>query len=103
MSGRCRVEADETQLAALRGLSRSERRDEADRARAMLLSREGWTCAEIGAGFGVTADQVRHWRSGYARGGVGALRVAGVPGTSGARGWGEIGKAARRERVVLLG
>src|SRR3546814_17347222 len=86
MSGRCRVEADETQLAALRGLSRSERRDEADRARAMLLSREGWTCAEIGAAFGVTADSVRHWRSWYARGGVEALRAAVVPGPSGERG-----------------
>src|SRR3546814_16913622 len=52
----------------------------------MLLSREGWTCAEIGAAFGVTADSVRHWRSWYARGGVEALRAAVVPGPSGERG-----------------
>ena len=61
-------------------LARSERRDEADRARAILLSLEGWTSQAIGAAFAVTAGSVRHWRNGYTTGGVAALGPSGERG-----------------------
>lgn len=86
MAMRSRVAASEERIAELRALSRSERRDEADRARAILLSLEGWTSEAIGAAFGVTADSVRHWRQWFATGGVEGLRAAVVPGPSGERG-----------------
>lgn len=86
MSKRSQVAASEEQKAELRALSRSERRDEADRARAILLSLDGWTGEEIGSAFGVTADSVRHWRNWYATEGVEGLRAAVVPGPSGERG-----------------
>ena len=86
MSRRPCVRASSEQLAALRDLAGSERRDEADRARAMLLSLEGWTSEAIGSAFGVTADSVRHWRQWYSTGGVAALRASVVPGPSGERG-----------------
>lgn len=86
MARRACVTASSEQLVALKELARSERRDEADRARAMLLSLEGWTSEEIGAAFGVTADSVRHWRGWHASAGVEGLRAAVVPGPSGERG-----------------
>jgi transposase len=86
MARRPRMTASGAQVAELRELSRSPRRDEADRARAILLSLEGWTSEAIGTAFGVTADSVRHWRNWYATGGVEALRAAVVPGPSGERG-----------------
>ena len=86
MARRPQLSASEQQRAALQELARSERRDEADRARAILLSLEGWTSQAIGADFAVTAGSVRHWRNGYTTGGVAALRAAVVPGPSGERG-----------------
>ena len=86
MARRPGVRASAEQLAELRELSRSPRRDEADRARAILLSLEGWTSEAIGTAFGVTADSVRHWRNWYAGQGVEGLRAAVVPGPSGERG-----------------
>jgi transposase len=86
MARRPQVSASAPQLAELRELARSERRDEADRARAILLSLEGWTSEAIGSAFAVTADSVRHWRTWYTTGGVEALRAAVVPGPSGERG-----------------
>jgi transposase len=86
MARRPRVTASVKQIAELRELSRSPRRDEADRARAVLLSLEGWTSAALGTAFGVTADSVRHWRNWYASGGVEGLRAAVIPGPSGERG-----------------
>lgn len=86
MARRVCVTASAGQLVALKELARSERRDEADRARALLLSLEGWTSAAIGIAFGVTADSVRHWRVWYASEGIEGLRAAVVPGPSGERG-----------------
>ena len=86
MARRSCVTASSEQMAALRELAGSERRDEADRARGRLLSLEGWTSEAIGTAFGVTADSVRHWRNWYATGGVEGLRAAVVPGPSGERG-----------------
>ena len=86
MSRRACVTASSEQLKDLRELARSQRRDEADRARAILLSLEGWTSEEIGMAFGVTADSVRHWRNWFTTGGVEGLRAAVAPGPSGERG-----------------
>lgn len=94
MGGRPRVTARAEQIAELRELSRSARRDEADRARAVLLSLAGWTSEAIGTAFGVTADSVRHWRTWYATQGVEGLRAAVIPGPSGERGLQALAMAA---------
>lgn len=86
MPRRSCVVATARQHKELTELARSDRRDEADRARAILLSLDGWTSEEIGDAFGVTADSVRHWRGWYASEGVEGLRAAIVPGPSGERG-----------------
>jgi transposase len=69
------VESSAEQLLALQELARSERRDEADRARAIVLSVNGWTSGQIARAFGVTPDSVRRWRSWFAAGGVDGLRA----------------------------
>jgi len=57
MAGRARVVSTAAQLAGLQELARSDRRDEADRARAIVLSLNGWTSGQIARAFGVTPDQ----------------------------------------------
>lgn len=79
MAGVPRVVSTAAQLDALRALARSERRDEADRARAIVLSVNGWTSGQIARAFGVTPDSVRRWRSWFAAGGVEALRTGERP------------------------
>jgi transposase len=54
-------------------LAASHDRGEADRARAILLTLDGWTSARIGAAFGVREDVVRDWRSTFMREGAEAL------------------------------
>ena len=61
-------------------LSRSRDRGEADRARAILLTRSGWTSAQIAEAFGVREDTVRFWRSTFMTGGIEALKTAVAPG-----------------------
>ena len=68
------------QLAGLEGLSTSADRAEADRARALLLTLNGWTSGRIGEAFGVREDTVRQWRSEYARDGVEAMKTRLAPG-----------------------
>jgi transposase len=80
MAGRPRVMASAEQLRALQELARSERRDEADRARAIVLSVNGWTSGQIAHAFGVTPDSVRRWRSWFAAAGVDGLRAGERPG-----------------------
>lgn len=75
MAGHPRVVSSTEQLLALQDLARSERRDEADRARAIVLSLNGWTSGQIARAFGVTPDSVRRWRSWFAAGGVDGLRA----------------------------
>lgn len=82
MAGRSRLTATPEQVAALRCLARSEVRGEADRARAVLLTLEGWTSLEIAAAFGATADSVRHWRNWFVTSGVEGLRSTIAPGPS---------------------
>src|SRR5882672_11267001 len=76
MAGRPRVVASAEQLRALQELARSERRDEADRARAIVLSINGWTSGQIARAFGVTPDSVRRWRGWFAEAGVDGLRAS---------------------------
>ena len=68
MAGRSRVTATEEQKAALKALAEGADQAGADRARALLLTLDGWTSARIAQAFGVREDTVRLWRSDFARG-----------------------------------
>jgi transposase len=76
MAGHPRVVSTAEQLRGLQALARSDRRDEADRARAVVLSLNGWTSGQIARAFGVTPDSVRRWRSWFAEAGVEGLRAS---------------------------
>jgi transposase len=75
MPGRSQTEATPQQREELRGLAGSLDREEADRARAILLSLEGWTGERIALAFCVQPDSVRHWRWIFGRDGVTGLRA----------------------------
>jgi Helix-turn-helix domain len=68
--------AGKEQLRELQLLAGSERRGEADRARAIILSVNGWTSGQIARAFGVTPDSVRRWRGWFAASGVAGLRAS---------------------------
>jgi transposase len=74
------VKASDEQRRALEGLAASRERGEADRARAVLLTLNGWTSARIAEAFGVREDTVRLWRSDFMRGGAEALKTSIAPG-----------------------
>jgi transposase len=74
------------QEAELRVLSRSDVRGEADRARAILLTLQGWTSIEVSEALGVTPEAVRHWRGWFGERGVDALRASLAPGPSPSKG-----------------
>src|SRR3954452_14007243 len=80
MAGKSPVVASEEQRRALRALSRSRDRGEADRARAIVLTLSGWTSGQIAEAFGVREDTVRFWRSAFMTGGIAALKTAFAPG-----------------------
>ncbi len=80
MAGKSPVTADAEQRSALVALSHSRDRGEADRARAILLTRSGWTGSQIAQAFGVREDTVRFWRSAFMTGGIKALKTAVAPG-----------------------
>ncbi len=61
-------------------LSRSRDRGEADRARAILLTRSGWTSGQIAEAFRVREETVRVWRSAFMTGGINALKASVPPG-----------------------
>jgi len=82
MAGRPRVIATAAQRVELSTLADSDRRDEADRARAVLLSADGWSSGQIARAFGVAADTVRRWRSWFAADGVAGLRAGPHPGAA---------------------
>jgi transposase len=69
MPGKSKLTADAAERAALRTLSKSEQRGEADRARAILLTLEGRKAEEIAAVLGVHVSTVRNWRGYFAHGG----------------------------------
>src|SRR5919112_2650412 len=74
MAGKSTLTADAAEQAALRALSKSEQRGEADRARAILLTLEGRRAEEIAAVLGVHISTVRNWRGYFAHSGVAGLR-----------------------------
>src|SRR5918992_1650072 len=80
MPGKSKLTADAAEQAALRGLSKSEHRGEADRARAILLTLEGRRAEEIAVALGVHVSTVRNWRGYFAHGGVAGLRRRQRPG-----------------------
>src|SRR3982751_627614 len=75
MVGRPRVVTTAEDSSELEALALSARRDEADRARAILLSAGGWTSGQIARAFGVTPDSVRRWRMWFMAEGGGGLRA----------------------------
>src|ERR1700722_17582472 len=80
MAGKSPVKASEEQRKGLGALVASRERGEADRARAVLLTLNGWTSARIAEAFGVREDTVRLWRSDFVRGGIEALKASVSPG-----------------------
>jgi transposase len=76
MAGKSPVKASDEQRAGLEALASSKDRGEADRARALLLTLDGWTSARIAEVFRVREDTVRFWRGDFARGGVEALKAS---------------------------
>ncbi len=86
MAGRSPLVATREQEAGLRALSRPDVRGKADRARAILLTLQGWTSLEVAEAFGVTPEAVRHWRGWFSERGVDALRSTLAPGPSPAKG-----------------
>ena len=86
MSGKSPLWATPEQIQELRALAKSQVRDEADRARGILCTLEGWTGPDIGAAFGVANVTVRQWRQWFCGGGVDALRSVLAPGPSAERG-----------------
>ncbi|QLH38129.1 MAG: helix-turn-helix domain-containing protein [Defluviicoccus sp.] len=67
MAGRPRVVATAEQCEELRALAGSPVRAEADRARSILLSLQGWSSARIAEAFSVEPNSVRHWRWTFGR------------------------------------
>jgi transposase len=86
MPGKSKLTADAAERAALRDLSKSEQRGEADRARAILLTLEGRRAGEIAAVLGVHISTVRNWRGYFAHGRVAGLRRRQRPGRQAAIG-----------------
>jgi transposase len=80
MSGRSWIVATAEQRKELGVLAASPTREEADRARAILLSLDGWTSERIAVAFCVQCDSVRHWRWIFGREGVAGLRARKAPG-----------------------
>jgi transposase len=80
MAGKSSVKVSGEQRAALESLAASRDRGEADRARALLLTVNGWTSARIAEAFGVREDTVRLWRSDFMRGGIETLKASVAPG-----------------------
>jgi transposase len=74
MPGKSKLTADAAERAALRALSKSEHRGEADRARAVLLTLEGQRAGAIAAVLGVHISTVRNWRGYFTHGRVAGLR-----------------------------
>src|ERR687886_672144 len=91
MPGKSTLTADAAEQAALRALSKSEHRGEADRARAILLTLEGRQAVEIAAVLGVHISTVRNWRGYFAHGGAAAAPAARTAGQDRATCWGDRG------------
>jgi transposase len=80
------LELDSAARAELEELAHSTERAEADRARAILWSVDGWSSPQIAQRLSVRPERVRLWRCWYRSEGVAALRARPIPGPSGERG-----------------
>ena len=80
MTGKTPLTATAEQRDGLKRLARSAHREEADRARGILLSLAGWTSAAIGEALRVRQDTVRNWRSAFMRQGLEAVVRHPAPG-----------------------
>lgn len=80
MAGKSRLTATAEQRAGLERQAASRDREEADRARAMLLSLGGWTSGKIGEALRVREDTVRDWRSAFMREGLEGIARHPPPG-----------------------
>ena len=74
MPGKSTLTADAAEQAALRALSKSEQRGEADRARAILQKQEKQKTKKNTTVLGLHISTVRNWRGCLAPGGVAGLR-----------------------------
>jgi transposase len=82
MAGKSPLMVTAAEREGLERLARSSDREEADRARAVLLSLTGWTSAEIGEALRVREDTVRGWRSAFMREGLAGIVRHLAPGRS---------------------
>lgn len=75
-----RIKITPEQFLQLEELKGSEKRREALRAEALLLSQQRFSSAAIGEKLNISAGQVRRWRGWFVKGGVEALRLRPHPG-----------------------
>ena len=82
MAGKSPLAATAEQREGLERQAGARDREEADRARAILLSLSGWTSARIGEALRVREDTVRDWRSAFMRQGLAGIARHVAPGAS---------------------
>lgn len=82
MAGKSPLVATSEQREGLERQAVSRDREEADRARAMLLSLAGWTSKRIGEALRVREDTVRDWRSAFMRQGLAGIARHVAPGAA---------------------
>lgn len=82
MAGKSPLTATAEQRAGLERQAASRDREEADRARAILLSLSGWTSITIGEALRVREDTVRAWRSAFMRLGLAGIARHPAPGAA---------------------
>jgi transposase len=82
MAGCPRTKATAEQQEELGLLAASSNRQEADRARAILLSLERWTSFRIATALSVKPDTVRQWRWLFGRNGIAGIRARRAPGAA---------------------
>jgi len=80
MSGKSPLESTAEQREALERKAGASDREEADRARGILLSLAGWTSRDIGEALRVREDTVRSWRSTFMRDGLSGIARRVAPG-----------------------
>jgi transposase len=82
MAGKSPLTATAEQRVGLERQAASREREEADRARAMLLSLSGWSSGKIGEALRVREDTVRDWRSAFMREGLAGIARHRPPGAA---------------------
>jgi transposase len=80
MSGKSPLVATAEQREGLERQARASDREEADRARGILLSLAGWTSRVIGEALRVREETVRDWRSAFMRDGLAGIARRVAPG-----------------------